>query len=48
MNEITGCIHAEIDAKYTYVKSCTQDPPTEKRVYSWVCKECGERGTENE
>jgi hypothetical protein len=48
MKEFNRCNHAEIDAKYTYVKSSAQDAPVEKRVYSWVCKECGERGTEND
>lgn len=48
MNDYMKCNHAEIDAKYTYVKPGTQGSPIEKRVYSWVCKECGEQGTEND
>lgn len=45
MNNTNNCPHAEIAAKYTYVDS---DSPTSFRIFSWVCQECGEQGTETE
>jgi len=48
MKDLGTCKHPEIDANYTYAKSCTNDSPVNSRIFSWVCKECGEQGTEIE
>ena len=48
MTHSNNCTHAEIAAKYMYVESCTHDAPAKLRIFSWVCQECGEHGTETE
>ena len=48
MANLDPCKHSDIAAKYIYEKSCTHDSPAEIRVFSWVCKECGEHGNESE
>jgi hypothetical protein len=48
MDNTNQCTHAEIAAKYLYVKPCEHDTPTNLRIFSWVCQECGEHGTETE
>ena len=48
MESNTSCKHAEITAKYTWVKHNINGAIVELRVYSWVCDECGEHGSETE
>ena len=48
MDNTTRCTHAEIAAKYMYPESSTCDSPATVRIFSWVCQECGEQGTETE
>ena len=46
MEKKSLCNHAEVDAKYSYIQENLQGKPVTIRVYSWTCKECGERGVE--
>ena len=48
MDNTTRCTHAEIAAKYMYPESSPCDSPATVRIFSWVCQECGEQGTETE
>ena len=48
MENLGPCKHSDIAAKYIYEKSCTHDSSEEIRVFSWVGKEGGEHGNENE
>jgi hypothetical protein len=47
MKDLNTCTHPEIEANYMYAKACMNDSLV-KRIYSWVCKECGKQGTEIE